>query len=1001
MSGGAVNASNGGRLNDRASAGIRLACAIRPSTAALCALLALALSSPLYVPALDTETGHAGALSAARVHSPLLSKRGLLNLPTSAWAPISQALGADSVAYRIAGEGGVLRASNPAQRLDTRFSSAGVSLASGAAHLSMRLLSIGDGATLIPVGRSAPTAAANRVTYAHGSLSEWYANGPLGLEQGFTLARAPSAKAHGPLALTFAITANASLSLARGSQAITLARHGKTTLRYSGLSAIDAGGHRLRSWMALSGGRVELAIEARGARYPLRIDPFFKQGETLVGGAEAKGFGESVALSEHGDFAVIGAPKTTVGGQANAGAAYVFARAGTGSSETWTQEATLSGGGELGAGFFGHSVALSADGSTALIGGAFDNNSAGAAWVFARSGETWTQQGEKLTGAGEAGKPLFGGHVALSADGATALIGGQNDNISQGAAWVFTRSGETWTQQGEKLTGAGEVGHGNFGSDVALSADGNEALIGGRKDVPESKNILGRGAAWMFIRSAGLWTQQGSKLTGAGEIGNGELGGRVALSADGSTALIGGGRDNEAVGAAWVFVHSGESWTQQGGKLVQPTGAPSGFGGSGISLSGDGNTALIGARSAWVFTRTGMVWAQQGQVRTGTGSDFGGTVALSADGSLALVASGEETRGVGVFVNLPEGTLPEVSGVAPAGGHISGGDTVTISGSHFTGASAVKFGSAAAASFTVNSESSITAVSPPGTLGAVDVSVITPAGNSLPGSSDLFSYGPAVTRLTPNDGPTAGGETVTITGSDYTGVTGVKFGETPATSFTVNSESSITAVAPKGVTSGWVTVTNAEGTNPTGPVDVFYWLQPPNVRKIAPTTGTVSGGTIVRITGEHLFDGNYEHPREVKFGSVRATSVQYITPEGITVVSPPEAAGKVSLTVTTGGGTTSLLKYFKVLPTITSISPNHGPMAGGTGVTIVGTGFALGSKATLFTFGSNKGTSTTCASSTECTVVSPALPSAGAVDVTATVNKETSARVAADRFTYG
>ena len=108
--------------------------------------------------------------------------------------------------------------------------------------------------------------------------------------------------------------------------------------------------------------------------------------------------------------------------------------------------------------------------------------------------------------------------MALSADGNTALIGGHDDNGSVGAAWVFTRSAGVWTQQGAKLTGSGETGAGEFGWSVALSADGNTALIGGVADNG------GVGAAWVFTRSGGVWTQQGSKLTDGAEIGAGGLG---------------------------------------------------------------------------------------------------------------------------------------------------------------------------------------------------------------------------------------------------------------------------------------------------------------------------------------------------------------------------------------------------------------------------------------------------------------------------------------------
>jgi hypothetical protein len=190
--------------------------------------------------------------------------------------------------------------------------------------------------------------------------------------------------------------------------------------------------------------------------------------------------------------------------------------------------------------------------------------------VFTRTGGVWSQQGPKLTGGGETGGGKFGTIVALSADGDTALIGGWNDDSSKGAAWVFTRSGSTWAQQGGKLIGAGETGAGRFGVSVALSADGDTALIGGLDDNGTM------GAAWVFMRSASTWTQQGGKLTAEDEAGEGEFGTNVALSADGATALIGGWRDNGGVGAAWAFVDP----------PTATTGAATDVGEAGANLNG-------------------------------------------------------------------------------------------------------------------------------------------------------------------------------------------------------------------------------------------------------------------------------------------------------------------------------------------------------------------------------------------------------------------------------
>jgi hypothetical protein len=139
-------------------------------------------------------------------------------------------------------------------------------------------------------------------------------------------------------------------------------------------------------------------------------------------------------------------------------------------------------------------VAISGDGNTALIGLSDENGHVGAAWVFVRSGSTWSQQGPKLTANDETMQGLFGDSVALSGDGNTALIGGQGDNGQHGegvgAAWVFVRSGSTWSQQGSKLTACDESGQGRFGLSVALSGDGNTALIGGG------------GAAWVFANGS-------------------------------------------------------------------------------------------------------------------------------------------------------------------------------------------------------------------------------------------------------------------------------------------------------------------------------------------------------------------------------------------------------------------------------------------------------------------------------------------------------------------
>jgi hypothetical protein len=243
--------------------------------------------------------------------------------------------------------------------------------------------------------------------------------------------------------------------------------------------------------------------------------------------------------------------------------------------------------------------------------------------------------------------------------------------------------------------------------------------------------------------------------------------------------------------------------------------------------------------------------------------------------------------------------LPTIASVSPNEGREAGGTPVTITGTNFTGATAVKFGSANAKSFKVNSETSITAVSPAGT-GTVNVTVTTAGGTSKEVPADQFNYipPPTVTEVSPKQGPTSGGTTVTIKGSNLSGATSVQFGSSPASVEAV-SETSITAVAPAG-TAGVadVRVTTPGGTSAIVPADQFSYVPPPTVMEVSPKEGPTTGGTTVTITGTNLGSAS-----AVNFGTTKAASFM-INPERtiITAVSPA-GTGTVNVTVTTAGGT--------------------------------------------------------------------------------------------------
>jgi VCBS repeat protein/FG-GAP repeat protein len=379
---------------------------------------------------------------------------------------------------------------------------------------------------------------------------------------------------------------------------------------------------------------------------------FRQDGNMLGSRCDGLGGGYSVALSGDGTTAIVGAAGTTPPYYS----AYVY----TVTPVAWSQQ---------GCGLFANgypaaegAVAASADGNTVVLGAPTEQlgpNAYSLGWVFARSGGTWSQQVE-LIGSNVNGVSL-GTIVALSADGDTAIVGVSLESNLTGAAWVFTRSSGVWSQQGPKLVGTGAIGEARQGESVALSGDGNTAIVGGLND------NNGVGAAWVFTRSNGVWTQE-AKLIGSDAVGAAHQGSSIALSGDGNTAIVGGPQDNNSAGAVWVFTRSGGQWTQQGGKLVG-TGAVGTQVNQGrsVGLSGDGNLAIVGGPfdnggplgneigAAWLFTRSDGIWSQLQKLVSGEANFpqafFGASVALSADGRTALVgAPGLVNGGAFLFI---------------------------------------------------------------------------------------------------------------------------------------------------------------------------------------------------------------------------------------------------------------------------------------------------------------------------------------------------------------
>ncbi|MGB7258147.1 MAG: Ig-like domain repeat protein [Pseudolabrys sp.] len=484
---------------------------------------------------------------------------------------------------------------------------------------------------------------------------------------------------------------------------------------------------------------------------------FVQQGDKLLGNDGGGAEGISAALSADGNTALAGGSN-----DADAtGAAWVYIRDNTG---TWTQQGPkLTGNDSSGQAQQGISVALSADGNTAIVGGKSDNSAIGAVWIYTRDSNngTWTQQGPKLTASDAIGNAQFGTSVALSADGNTAIMGGPSDDSDIGAAWVFIRSNGTWTQQGPKLTGNDSSGQAEQGGSVALSADGNTAIFGGEFDTGAT------GAAWVFTRSSGVWTQQGGKLVG----GNGLIlrGSSVALSGDGNTAFSGAPSSAGGVGRAMIFTRDSGIWTQQGSTLVPPPPGSNAFGWSG-ALSADGNTLVVGAPfrglgQAYVYTRSNGVWHRSSTLAVDesnfpSAAELGESVALSADGDTVLVGGTGYNNGDGASWVFVQPVI--VTSVSPGTGSVDGGALVEITGSHFTTAVGVTFGAIAATAMTVVDDTLIFATTPPHAAGTVDVRPNSPL--DVATSMGTYSYGiPTGAFVTSAANPSAFGQSVALT----------------------------------------------------------------------------------------------------------------------------------------------------------------------------------------------------------------------------------------------
>jgi FG-GAP repeat len=674
-------------------------------------LLALALGAALRT--LPSTRSQTAAAATAATH-----------LSSSATLAISRGLGADLPQFRVSRAGGGYAARNPRQHLRLSFDGAGARIAASAgAHASIALQAIGSGAALDPVGRAQPLARGNRVEYRRGAASEWFANGPAGLEQGFTIARRPTGAVGGELTLALGVSGTLTARPGAAGGLVLAGAGGKALLRYGDLSVSDATGRSLPAHMTAAHGRILIGVDTRGARYPLRVDPLLNQVGELYSsiGAKEDELGEAVAAS--GATVVVGNPEINNASSARNGSAYVFTE-GPGGWATATQAAKLvPKTQQTKEERFGASVAIS--GKTIVVGAPGRESGsgvdAGSADIFVEPTHGWgaepvQHQAVELINSEDVAEYEFGKSVTVS--GETIVVGAplyRNYEhtvtpAADGAAFVFLEPAGGWgaeKHEPESQTATivpheaeveGTIGH--FGESVAIGQDGAEQTVAvgaPGEPVGTEPGRYQRGVVFLLNRPAGGWAgalYPNSHLTASNGTEFAKLGESVAIS--GSTLAAGATRAEVGgveQGATYVFTKPAGGWTAsseqtQAAELTSPGGSE--FDEFGKAVAVEGSTVAVASRSQpiFLFTMPAAGWSGEQRPtaefypanRTATATGIGG-VGISGGEILAgnIAATPPEEKGsekyagaVDVVPFAPLVTTGESSGTTETTASVAG-----------------------------------------------------------------------------------------------------------------------------------------------------------------------------------------------------------------------------------------------------------------------------------------------------------------------------------------
>ena len=447
----------------------------------------------------------------------------------------------------------------------------------------------------------------------------------------------------------------------------------------------------------------------------------------------------------------------------------------------------------------------------------------------------------------------------------------------------------------------------------------------------------------------------------------------------------------QAAGTVDVHVsNEGDSETLVGGftyvvapalTAVSPDAGPV-AGGTTVTLTGTGFRAGMQVGFGGV-AGTGVTVGSATQATVTTPPHVAGAVHVTV-----TTPGGSATAASGYTYVVP----PTLAAVSPDAGPTAGGTTVTLTGTGFRAGMQVSFGGVAGGGVTISSATQATVTTPPHAAGAVHVTVTTPGGSATAANAYTYVVPPTLTTLSPDAGPTAGGTTVTLTGTGFRAGMQVSFGGVAGTGVTVGSATQATVTTPPhaaGAVHVMVTTPGGSDTVANG----FAYLAAPTLGSVSPVAGPTAGGTAVTLSGTGFRTG-----MQVSFGGVPATGVS-VSPGGtqLTAVTPAHAAGAVSVSVTTPGGADSLSGAYTyvVLPAVTDVTPDAGPVSGGTTVTLTGAGFRDG---TQVLFGSTPATGVSVnPAGTELTASTPPHP-AGAVNVS--VSTPGGSATLLDGYTY-